>query len=219
VALYVINKGYGYLLGTVMQKVEKQKHKATDGSSDDNEVAWEYTSLEESVVEACYLSSAVIVGWHIESVWQPVSQLRRKRSRERPKAKNRSEVLRITVSGLNSNFSDDKYVGQAPFSDNESVHVINDENDLSSSTEDEDMEDDNDHFLECMILGKNQETKNDMESLDADCDDPSNSTINDIAPEEQGRVIEGLNWDTTFNINEPPAGRKPTKGCSVESQY
>ena len=138
-ALYVINKGYGYLLGTVMQKVEKQKHKATDGSSDDYEVAWEYTSLEESVVEACYLSSAVIVGWHIESVWQPVSQLRRKRSRERPKAKNRSEVLRRTVSGLNSNFSDDKYVGQAPFSDNESVHVINDENDLSSSTEDEDM--------------------------------------------------------------------------------
>jgi len=110
VALYVINKGYGYLLGTVMQKVEKQKHKATDGSSDDYEVAWEYTSLEESVVEACYLSSAVIVGWHIESVWQPVSQLRRKRSRERPKAKNRSEVLRRTVSGLNSNFSDDKCV-------------------------------------------------------------------------------------------------------------
>jgi len=39
---YLVNKEYGHLVGTDMQKVDKWKHKATDGSLDDYEVAWEY---------------------------------------------------------------------------------------------------------------------------------------------------------------------------------
>jgi predicted metalloprotease len=42
---YVVNKEYGHLVGTVMRKVDKRKRKATYGSLDDYEVAWEYTSL------------------------------------------------------------------------------------------------------------------------------------------------------------------------------
>jgi hypothetical protein len=42
---YLVNKEYGHLVGTDMQKVNKWKHKATDGSSDDYEVAWEYGNI------------------------------------------------------------------------------------------------------------------------------------------------------------------------------
>jgi hypothetical protein len=58
-----------------------------------------------------------------------------------------------------------------------------------------------------------------MAFVDADCEDPSNSAINDVAAEDQGGTIEGLHWDTSFKIDELPAGRKPTKGCSVKTQY
>jgi len=86
VVSYVVNKEYGHLVGTVMQKVDKWKRKSTDGSSDDYEVAWEYTSLGESIVQVSYLSSAVIVGCHIESIRQPVSSSGGKKSIGRPKA-------------------------------------------------------------------------------------------------------------------------------------
>ena len=58
-----------------MQKFDKRKRKSTDGALEDYEVAWEYTSLGESIIEDSYLSSAVIVGCHIESIRQPVSSL------------------------------------------------------------------------------------------------------------------------------------------------
>jgi len=186
---------------------------------DDYEVAWEYTSLGESIVEDSYLSSAVIVGCHIESIRQPVSRSGGKKSLGRPKAKNRREVLRRAVSGLKCNFSDDECVGHAPLSDNESVQSIDDDNELSSTMEDEHLEDDNDDFLEWMIFGKSNEESNNMAFVDPDCENPSNSAINDVAAEDQGGTIEGLHWDTSFKIDELPAGRKPTKGCSVKAQY
>jgi hypothetical protein len=86
VVSYVVNKEYDHLVGTVMRKVDKWKRKSTDGGSDHYEVAWEYTSLGESIVEDSYLSSAVIVGCHIESIRQPVSSSGGKKSIGRPKA-------------------------------------------------------------------------------------------------------------------------------------
>ena len=216
---YLANKEHGHLVGTVMRKVVQRKRKSTDGGSEVYEVAWEYTSLGESIVEDSYLSSAVIVGCHIESIRQPVSSSGGKKSIGRPKAKNRSEVLRRAVSGLNGNFSDDECVGHAPLSDNESVRSIDDDNELSSSMEDEHLEDEEDDFLEWMIFGKNNEDTNNITVVDPDCEDPSNGAINDVATEDHGGMIEGLHWNTSFNIDEPPAGRKPTKGCSVKTQY
>jgi hypothetical protein len=64
-----------------------------------------------------------------------------------------------------------------------------------------------------MIFGKSNEKSNNMAF------DSSNSVINDVAAEDQGGMIEGLHWDTSFKIGEPPAGRKPTKGCSAKTQY
>ena len=56
-------------------------------------------------------------------------------------------MLRRAVSGSKSNFSDDECVGHAPLSDNESVQSIDDDNDLSSTMEDEHLEDDDNDFL------------------------------------------------------------------------
>jgi len=148
-----------------------------------------------------------------------VSQLGREKNLWHSKAKDRREVLKRAVSGLNSNFSDKECVGCTPWSDNESVHSIDDDNYLSTSMEDEDMEDEDDDFLEWMIFGESHEMNNSIESVDADCDDPSNSARSGVAAEEQSGSIDGLHWDTTFKIHDPPAGRKPTKGCSVKAQY
>jgi len=105
------------------------------------------------------------------------------------------------------------------------MYSIDDDNELSNSMDDDDMEHEDEDFLEWMIFGESHktdeshETNNNKESVHAASDNPSEGADIGVAAEEQGGLLDGLYWDTTFKIHDLPAGREPTKGCFVNAQY
>jgi hypothetical protein len=105
------------------------------------------------------------------------------------------------------------------------MYSIDDDNELSNSMDDDDIEHEDEDFLEWMIFGESHktdeshETHNNKESVHAASDNPSEGADIGVAAEEQGGLLDGLYWDTTFKIHDLPAGREPTKGCFVNAQY
>jgi hypothetical protein len=73
---YDLNKEHGHLMGTVMRMVSLGKRKASSPLLDQYEIAWEFTSLGESVIQGTHLSAACIVGCQMEAKRQPIVQKR-----------------------------------------------------------------------------------------------------------------------------------------------
>jgi hypothetical protein len=208
---YDLNKEHGHLMGTGMRMVSLGKRKASSPLLDQYEIAWEFTSLGESLIQGTHLSAACIVGCQMETKRQPTVQ-KRTGTKGRPRNTGKKDVLCRAVSHLVSNFFDDDCLGSAPGSDNESSNVEA-AVELDSSFDEDDLEEDID-VMEWI-------TFNDSNHNNSNCYDDDSEVLND-APDSAPITTEpliGLHWDTTFKINEPPSIKKQTKPCTVQQHY
>jgi hypothetical protein len=109
-------------MGTVMIMVNLEKRKASSPLQEQHEIAWEFSSLGESLIQGTHLSAACIVGCQMEAKRQPTSQ-KRTGMKGHPRNTGKKDVLHQTVSHLVSNFSDEDCLGLAPRSNNDYSNV------------------------------------------------------------------------------------------------
>jgi len=192
---YDLSKEHGHLMGMDMRMVSLGKRKASSPLQDQYEIAWEFTSLGESLIQGTHLSAACIVGCQMEAKRQPTVQ-KCTGTKGRLRNTGKKDVLHRAVSHLVSNFSNDDYLGSAPGSDNESSNMeVAVELDLS--LDEDDLEEDI-NVMEWI-------TFNDSHHNNSNCYDNDSEVLNDAPDSAPGTTepLIGFHWGTTFKINEP----------------
>ena len=210
---FLLNEEHGHLVGTVMRAVGQSSKKKKSVLEEQYEIAWEFTALGQSTVDARHVIGAVLVGAQLESKRQPSERnhSNSRRRQGRPKARGRKQLLHRAVSMLNANYSDDDLAGSAPASDEDGINDT-ELDEASSGSDAENGEDIVDWITFADMEGRNY----DEPILDIDNNEALNKT------QQSTESIEpriGLHWDTSAKISSSPDIKKPTEGCSVKQQY
>jgi len=185
----VLEPKYGHIVGKILRKVSKRsQHRQY-------EVAWEHTSLGESVVEEKYLLDGCIVAERIRSIRlsSSTTQKKRKRRSRRLDDAERVEHLRQVLQAI----SDDECCHPALSSDDESLD--GDEDDVKSNASS--LADDEWDFL---LFGNDPQVTTTEQSAE-----------HQVLPAN----ISGLTWETTREVTDYPANLKPFQMSQLKTEY
>jgi len=209
---YDANKLNSHVVDMVMQKVKAAKvRNCTKGVMGESyNIAWEYSSLGVTALNAHHLSAASVVGCHIKSLQKQASQKSSNSRVGQPQQMKRIEAVSRAMSKLTTHVSDEESFCCAPSSDSESSHDKATDN-VSESNDEIDNESDND-FINWIIFDGNKGNVN-LEQPNSGDDSRS---LDSLSQEKSG-TMTGLHWDTSHKINDPPCNSQ-RKGCSVKLQ-